>query len=125
MHSSQVCKRGAASGITFGDVSADRFVLLNQRPNGGRPSLNWVVNVTARDPPFSFPGDSGGWVYDTAGCLVGSVVGQATGSCTELTANGLEVIPGSRDSWSFITPIEATFRDIEKVTGCQVTLDLE
>ena len=75
IRSGKVCKRGASSGTTFGEVSADCFVLLNQKKHGGRPSHDWIVTCTARDPPFCVPGDSGGWVYDAEGCLVGSAVG--------------------------------------------------
>ena len=119
-----MCKKGARSNVTFASVSADRFVLLNQKTNGGVPSLDWIVITTPLEPLFCVPGDSGAWVYDAEGCLLGHVIGQALGQRTAMTKDGLEILLEREGSWTYITPIEATLRDIERTTGCRVTLDL-
>ena len=116
--------RGARSGTTFGVVSADRFVLLNQEIHDRRPSLDWIVTTPVWDGLFSKPGDSAGWVYDHEGCLIGSVVGMASGIATKRTNGRLEQSHDSLESWHYIVPIDATFRDIERTTGCRVTLTL-
>ena len=98
VRSRKVCKRGASSGTTFGEVSADRFVLLNQRNHGGRPSHDWIAAVTSRDPPFCVPGDSSGWAYDAEGCLMGSVVGEATGMATKWSKDGVDLTDGRTEA---------------------------
>ena len=58
----KVCRAGNSSGTTFGDVSADQFVLLNQKRRNGKPSMDWIVTNGNGEIPFGTHGDSGAWV---------------------------------------------------------------
>ena len=125
LQTGRVCKQGATTGKTFGYVSADHFVLLNQEQHGGRPSLDWIVTNRVGQVHFSVGGDSGAWLYDTQGSLVGLVVGQATGLRKTRASGTIHPADSEFEGWHYITPIGAVFRDIERVTGCQVTVNLD
>ena len=110
-------QEGSDSGTTLCSVSADAFVLLYQKTHHGKPSLDWIVVTNATHPLFSIPGDSSGWVNDEEGCRIGSIVGRAAGVRMRIIEGCLESITGGMDTWSYISPIEATFHDIERSTG--------
>ena len=124
VHSGKVSKRGLRSGSTFGHVSADLFTLTNQERHNGKPSLDWIV-TNAGSNPFSVAGDSGAWVYDTDGCAVGVVVGRATGFRQNRVSGIFTPEDCDNQSYHFISPINAVLQDIERVTGCKVTLNLD
>jgi hypothetical protein len=119
IHDGLVAKLGPRKSLATGKVSASQFSLFNLEEHRGQPSLDWVV-IGARDTlSFAGRGDSGAWVFDTEGRLVGMVVGSGVGPLIDRTS-GSCVHP--EDEWNYITPVEPLFQDIERQTGCRVRL---
>jgi hypothetical protein len=119
-----VCKAGPKTGVTFGVVSADPFSLFNQKQHNGAPSIDWVV--TNHDVcPFFAAGDSGSWAFDRHGRVVGIVTGQAKGRAVRrMTDDDTTPMDSSTETWQYLVPIRSILRDIERVTGCTVTLEM-
>lgn len=95
----------------------DDFVLLFQETHHGQPSLDWIMVTNATHPLFSIPSDSSGWMCDQEGCRIGSMVGRAAGVRMRIIEGCPESITGGMHIWSYISPNEATFHDIERSTG--------
>jgi len=97
---SVVLKSGRSSGVTYGIVNgtvSDVFL------PGGQKSVEYAV-VGQDKKLFSKEGDSGAWVIDSSGSLIGMVIGQGIRGQT------------------YITPITEVFKDIEEKTGAKVSL---
>lgn len=77
-----------------------------KRSDGYLPRIveYWTVQG-ARAKPFSEPGDAGTWFLDWMGCLIGLLLGGVSATQT-----------------AFFTPIADVIDDIERETGCKVSL---
>ena len=124
IHDGPVAKLGAGTLLSTGTVSASQFSLFNSKEHQRQPSLEWVIIGSDRGVHFASEGDSGAWVFDTAGCLVGMVVGRGVGPLVTRTSSGIAVEREDEvnQAWHYITPVELLFQDIEHQTGCSVRL---
>lgn len=97
---------GKSSGAVVGEVS---HIDSRVRPPGlDRITTEFVVCGT-NGSKFTVPGDSGAFVLDTEGALVGLLWGGPRGK--------------GHDGNGYVTPITEVLRDIEHQTGAKVTLD--
>lgn len=98
-----VAKFGKATGFTVGTVHAP-FDIVCMPDSGGKETREYSV-LGDKGTAFAAGGDSGAFVLDGDGSLVGIVFGGNT--ATLLT---------------YVIPIDAIFKDIEACTGCPVEL---
>lgn len=107
-------KIGRTTGLTFGKYSAidsevNLEVPLNDEDRGGQKRTvtsqgHVLVTTQGVDKPFTQGGDSGAWICDTFGSLVGLAWGNTASDAT------------------YYTPIALIIADIEARTGMKVEL---
>jgi hypothetical protein len=100
-------KSGRSTSITRARFSKLKSVLISQEPervHGGlrppKPVITWEYAFASSEGPFAESGDSGTFVFNQIGGVVGLLWGGA-----------------ERSDTAYVTPIEAIFDDIKEVTG--------
>ncbi len=106
-------KIGRSTGITTGEYHGIKSLLRTEMPSNHleeKPPpriTNEHVIISNKDEPFSEDGDSGAWVLNRHGDLVGMIWG---------AANDRE------QKYCYFTPIAVLKKDIEEQTGMEVEL---
>jgi len=117
-HQAYVLKCGATTGITCGVTSVEYWQSHTRTPVQGSnnpPSQletffeEGCIITGMEDAPFSLPGDSGSWVVDTDGSLIGIIYGGLK--------SGLLV-------QTMFLPIKRVIRAVERKTNRRVGLPL-
>lgn len=98
-------KSGRSTSITQARFNQLKSVLVTREPDPVHGGLRLVTTwehafVSISDKPFADPGDSGTFVFTELGGVIGLLWGGAERSTT-----------------GYVTPIEAIFDDIKRVTG--------
>lgn len=131
----RVAKVGASSGWTFG-ITNELPAVVRTPDDVEAIAWEWVVLSPHRwmthTRSFSQPGDSGAAVFDFRGRVLGFIGSgfdpASTGGSNGETEARREDDMAFRESrrWfvdlGFVTPVEAVFEDIRRVTGCEVEI---
>ena len=110
-----VVMRGRATGVIGGEVHKIREVITSWETPGLDETTETII-LGIRDergkylPIFSYPGDSGAWIFNKRGSLVGQQIAFQQASYIEETV---------------ATPIGVIFTDIEEVTGGRISIPKE
>ena len=101
----QLYKCGRSTNFTSGEYSrtVQAQITRERDPHGQvltKVTKEHAVTMVPTEDPFSRPGDSGSFIFDRCGGVIGLLIG----SCV-------------RKNCSYFTPIENVFRDIKEVTG--------
>ena len=102
---SKISKHGRTTELTQGRVNPAESYVRFEGTQFETISMETLVVSSSRMVPFSAEGDSGSWVLDNAGSLVGMLWGGFT----------------SREG-TFVTPITAITENIARQTGYSVRL---
>ncbi|MCJ1237652.1 hypothetical protein MMC14_005639 [Varicellaria rhodocarpa] len=111
-----VIMQGRTSGLTTGEVHKMRMEIKDWKT---RNPISTEIIVIATGKPearlrdvFSEAGDSGAWIFDADGVVVGQQIAHR------------EPIDGSADL-TVMSPISDVFRDIEEITGGKISLPVD
>ncbi|KAI4141176.1 MAG: hypothetical protein LQ340_007705 [Diploschistes diacapsis] len=113
-----VVMRGRTSGTRTGRVHKLPVAVKRWEIPGLPETLEWLIAPTrsawepAEPAAFAKSGDSGAWVYNGAGAIVGQVI-----------AEGKREV-GRDFGLSIVTPVHDLFQDIEEATGAELYLPM-